>query len=62
MFNDEELALIWFDYNDIKFAKVEQILEKFNKISDIFDKNLVKSAIFKNKALDEIKKLMLDAA
>ncbi len=60
MFSNEELALIWFDYNNIKFAKVEQILEKFNQISDIFDKNLVKNAIFKNKPLDEIKKLMLE--
>ncbi|MBQ4541547.1 MAG: DNA-processing protein DprA [Clostridia bacterium] len=60
MFNDEELALIWFDYNDIKFAKVEQILEVFDKISDIFNKNLVKSAIFKNKLFDEIKNLMLE--
>ena len=60
MFNDDELALIWFDYNNIKFAKVEQILEEFNQISDIFDKNLVKNAIFKNKALNEIKNLILE--
>ena len=60
MFNDEELALIWFDYNGVKFAKVEQILEEFNQISDIFDKNLVKSAIFKNNTLNKIKILMLE--
>ena len=54
MFNDNELALIWFDYNNIKFAKVEQILEEFNEISDIFDKNCVKNAIFKNNSLNEI--------
>ena len=60
MFNDNELALIWFDYNNIKFAKVEQILEEFDEISDIFDKNCVKNAIFKNNSLNEFKSLMLE--
>lgn len=44
----EELALIWFDYNDISFSKVEKILAKFDKIDDIFDKNLTKNAVFDN--------------
>ena len=41
MINREELALIWFNYNDINFAKVEKILRKFDKIEHVFDKNLV---------------------
>lgn len=60
MFNDEELALLWFDYNDIKFSKVEKILDKFDKIDDVFDKNLVKNAIFKDNELKEVKQKLLD--
>lgn len=44
--NDEELALVWFSYNEFSFAKTEKILLKFNKTSDIFDKNLVENAFF----------------
>lgn len=49
MFNDDELGLIWFDYNDISFAKVEKILCEFSEISHIFLKEKVKNA-----NLDEI--------
>lgn len=49
MFNDDELGLIWFDYNDISFAKVEKILREFSEISHIFLKEKVKNA-----NLDEI--------
>lgn len=59
MFNDEELALIWFDYNDVSFSKTEKILDKFDKIDAIFDKNKVKSAIFKENDLNEIKEKLL---
>ena len=41
MYNDEELALLWFDYNDINFSKTEKILDKFEQIDDVFDKNKV---------------------
>lgn len=61
MINDEELALLWFDYNDINFSKTEKILEKFDKIDDIFDKNKIKSAIFKNEELNQIKEKLLSA-
>ena len=60
MFNDEELALLWFDYNDVNFSKTEKILEKFDKIDHIFDKNIVKSAIFKNEDLKLIKEKLLN--
>ena len=59
MFNNEELALIWFDYNDVSFLKSEKILDKFDKIDAIFDKNKVKNAIFKEKELNEIKEKLL---
>ena len=42
----DELALIWFDYNDFNFSKTEKILTKFDQISDIFDKNCVKRVYF----------------
>lgn len=42
----EELALLWFDYNDVKFAKVEKILKEFNKIDGVFNKDLLKNALF----------------
>ena len=61
MFNNEELALLWFDYNDVNFNKVEKILEKFDKIDDIFNKNKVKNAIFNENALNEIKEKLLSA-
>ena len=56
----DELALIWFDYNDFSFSKTEQILAKFNQISDIFDKNKVKNAIFDNLANLNIKEKLLN--
>lgn len=60
MFNDEELALLWFDYNDVSFARVEKFLDKFDKIDAIFDKNLVKNAIFDDKDLNKIKEKLLE--
>ena len=59
MLNDEELALVWFDYNDINFSKTEKILDKFDKIDAIFDKNIVKNAIFYNDELNAIKEKLL---
>lgn len=60
MFNDEELALIWFDYNGVSFNKTEKILEKFDSIDAIFDKNLVKSAFFDNFDFEDIKEKLLE--
>lgn len=60
MYNDEELALLWFDYNDINFSKTEKILDKFEQIDDVFDKNKVKNAIFKDEQLNEIKEKLLN--
>lgn len=57
MISDEELGLIWFNYNGLNFARVEKILKQFNKISCIFDKNLVKNAVFDD---EEIKQKLLE--
>ena len=55
----EELVLIWFNYNNYSFLKVEKILEKFDKIEDILDKNLVKNAFFDEK-FNEISNKILE--
>ena len=60
MLNEEEWALVWFDYHDYNFAKVEQILKKFNQISDIFDKNLIKNAIFDKNMFPDLKEQLLN--
>ena len=60
MLNEEEWALVWFDYHDYNFAKVEQILKKFNQISDIFDKNLIKNAIFDKNVFPDLKDQLLN--
>ena len=60
MFSRDELALIWFDYNDLTFLKVEKILRKFNHIGDIFEKNLIKNANFAKIGLEEVKAKLLD--
>ena len=37
MFNDEELALIWFDYNDVSFSKSEFLEWKYlQRVSESF--------------------------
>lgn len=55
----EELAVLWFDYNDISLQKAERFLKKFDKIECIFDKNLVKNAFFGEIDLSEIKDKLL---
>ena len=60
MFNEDEWALIWFDYNDYNFAKVEQILLKFDSIGDIFNKELIKNAVFDKKSFPELKDKLLN--
>lgn len=60
MINDDELALIWFNYNEYNFTKVEAVLAKFDKISDIFDKNKVKNAVFYIKDNGELKRKLLE--
>ena len=60
MLNDEEWALVWLDYHEYNFAKVEQILTKFNQISDIFDKNLIKNAIFDKNIFPDLKDQLLN--
>ena len=60
MFSRDELALIWFDYNDLTFLKVEKILREFNHIGDIFDKNLIKNANFAKIVFEEVKAKLLD--
>ncbi len=44
--NNDELALLWFDYNDCSFAKAEKILKNFKTIEDVFDKEIVKNISF----------------
>ena len=61
MFSREELVCLWFDYNDYSFSKLERILRKFNQIDSVFDKNLVKNAVFDTDLLDvKIKLLTMD--
>ncbi len=60
MLTRDELALVWFDYNDFSFAKVETILTKFSQISDIFDKNLIKNAVFENDSDGSFKQKLLE--
>ena len=57
---EEELALVWFDYNDFSFSKTEKILKIFDKSSDIFNKNIVKNAIFENLDISGIKEKLLE--
>ena len=59
MVSRDELALIWFDYNDVDFSKVEKILTKFDQICDVFDKNKVKNADFAKIGFEEIKEKLL---
>ena len=59
MFSKEELVCLWFDYNDYSFSKLERILRKFDKIDSVFDKNLLKSAVFDSE-LKEIKNKLLE--
>lgn len=59
MLTRDELALVWFDYNDFTFAKTEKILAKFDQIGDIFDKNLVKNAVFDKTFDDDLKERLL---
>ena len=51
----EELALIWFDYQGLTFAKVEKILAKFDAISKVssalFEIN--SSIIFSNEIITQ---------
>ena len=61
MFSKEELVCLWFDYNDYSFSKLEKVLYKFDKIEALFDKKLLKSAVFDNDLLDvKVKLLELD--
>ena len=60
MFNKDEIIFLWFDYNGYSFLKLEKILKNFDEISDLFDKNKVKSAIFE-KGTEEIKQKLLSA-
>ena len=59
MLTRDELALVWFDYNDFTFAKTEKILAKFDQIGDIFDKNLVKNAVFDKTFDGDLKERLL---
>lgn len=55
-----ELALIWFDYEGYDFLKVEKILAKFDNIEDVFDKNLIKNAVFNNFDSKNLKEKLQD--
>ena len=59
MFTADELALLWFDYNDYSFAKVEKILSKFDHIGDIFNKNLIENAVFDENVFPNLKEKLL---
>lgn len=57
---DEELALVWFSYNDFSFSKTERILKEFDKTSDIFNKKLIENAFFDFDTNNEIKNKLLE--
>ncbi len=57
---DEELALVWFSYNEFSFSKTEKILREFDKTSDIFNKNLIKNAFFDFDTNNDIKTKLLE--
>lgn len=56
--DNNELAMLWFDYNDFSFSKAEKVLKNFDNAEDIFDKNLVKSKIIDADLLDIKSKLL----
>ena len=58
MISREELVCLWFDYNDYSFSKLERVLVCFDRIDNLFDKKLIKSALF-DKDLEEIKTKLL---
>ncbi len=60
MIRDDELVLLWFDYNDISFAKAEKILQNFKDVEDVFDYDKVKAANLSAKGLEGIKEKLLD--
>lgn len=61
MISREDLVCLWFDYNGYTFAKLERILKGFDKIEDVFNKKLLKIAVFDSDLLDiKIKLLNLD--
>ena len=53
-----ELVCLWFDYNGYSFSKLEKILQQFNEIECVFDKNLIKNALF-DKDSKEIQQKLL---
>lgn len=55
MLTREELVCLWFDYKGYSFSKLERILHRFDVITALFDKNLIKNALF-----DEDLKLIKD--
>lgn len=59
MITNEELALIWFDYNGVSFSKLEKILREFSKIDDIFNIKITKNANFAKFGAEEIKEKLL---
>lgn len=61
MISRSELVCLWFDYNDYSFSKLERVLRYFDKIDAVFDKKLLKNAIFDSDLLDiKVKLLNLD--
>ncbi len=55
--NDEELAYIWFGYNQISMHKMQQVLEKLDSAEDIFDNAKVEKASFDEKIKAKMLKL-----
>ena len=56
--NREELVCVWFNYEGYGFLKLEKILKNFNKIDGVFDKNLLKNALFDSDTIQIKEKLL----
>jgi DNA processing protein len=60
MLNLDELALVWFNQNGFNFSKTEKILKEFDEIRYVFDKKLVKNAIFNFLGGEKVKQDLLE--
>ena len=58
MLTRDELVCLWFDYNDYSFSKLERVLRNFDTMEAVFDKKIVKNAVFDSDLLEIKAKLL----